>query len=1120
MPVNSKQQVLDLINKDNNTFFTDEHLDFGVPQPMPEGASRNTALVVTSKQTSAFSGSVTVTYNRLDLATMFAAANKQVQYDPEWETTHDLLPVINQRFNLLIEPADIINDPLDLESGQAILRAAPNSYAYIGQFTMTFADSTDVESPLTVGYNQQLPSSLDALLSYKSFNNSSFATLTGDDVLFALRGVKYDGYWYTETVDSDVNHNYDLARTGGLSMDVALIMQGQTTKNLIADGRVRIRIAHAGKEITRMLETRSGGESGDSVGYLYTRNVGEGGTEQAEYFTTYRDDGHTAILYLSDDRTELGADFPDAMFDPDRADILGVWSYTLEVLDTDGEVKYSLPIQVTSSVEDGGSEGGENPAIGEGGFVVATQSRTFLADRLTDAVIITDAEAPTGFPLLVAGRNGEIFALNCDWLNFVTTLRYSRDKGLTWQEKVFPGYGLNLNHAVFFKGHLYVSMERVPDWTGGSRVMRLVEEEGDWRWEYLLDTDRGVTGMTACDERLTVADQDGFFYHTSDGVTWEKEAFTGLVLEGQSVRPREIAIAYVGTTLVGACYVDGGRHRAVRVVFVRTGPGAFTLKRPALYAGEGTDFTWTFDHLDAGRRGSMFVVGSRWFILTLSTFNNGSARTRGDIHYTDDLGDTWIRAASNSGIIDAQFRYDGQRLLIFGRKWNAAYGSAGWVGLSLDMGQTWEFDQQISSPFGEHRNELYAVAERRNEGVSYPSPVPVPALSEVELFNEPSTVYTPRAVKWVTALARDGFAVGGNFRQAEGAPADGMLVFDANGLREEITLDLVEGAYLNTGLVNDVADVDPYLVIVGNFTSVNGTVRNGIAKIDRVNGGAVDQTFHNPVFLDENNKPALLLKVERSSSGKFYVFGKFVSVDGHPTPALARLNADGTVDTSFTSTLPRENPTYDIGISVLHALSDDRVFVSAWGLYASSSKDRCWVVLPDGAIDPTFKVTAGWANAVTYESSGQLTLFGGDLRWNGKLVGSALRLEDQGTAWVHDSTFQLESKVQTGQIEDACLLSDGTYFIYSTWLAKTNGWSMDNVAFVDRQGKERVGYTRLDGLGGFCAVNSLDHVLMAAQLLKWISQAAFPRRYGVDRGGIVRFRPLGAPAAPGSEFAE
>jgi uncharacterized delta-60 repeat protein len=139
------------------------------------------------------------------------------------------------------------------------------------------------------------------------------------------------------------------------------------------------------------------------------------------------------------------------------------------------------------------------------------------------------------------------------------------------------------------------------------------------------------------------------------------------------------------------------------------------------------------------------------------------------------------------------------------------------------------------------------------------------------------------------AVQPDGkILVGGNFTSIGGTAHNGLARLNADS-----SLDLGFNPDV-TGIVNAVLVLDDgQLVIAGSFTAVGGTARANLARLSAA--GALDATF-NPGL----RRTAPFTASACSPMEKFVVGGNF----SRPSPAppvtrLARLNADGTLDSAF-----------------------------------------------------------------------------------------------------------------------------------------------------------------------------------------------------------------------------
>lgn len=102
--------IIDLINFDNGTSLPPDGLTFGVPTVLSEG-THNTTVVATAVADSYYEGSVTLTYNRIDLNEVPGIRSKQFVMGTAVNIS-DLIPQINEAYQLNLQLADFIDGPL------------------------------------------------------------------------------------------------------------------------------------------------------------------------------------------------------------------------------------------------------------------------------------------------------------------------------------------------------------------------------------------------------------------------------------------------------------------------------------------------------------------------------------------------------------------------------------------------------------------------------------------------------------------------------------------------------------------------------------------------------------------------------------------------------------------------------------------------------------------------------------------------------------------------------------------------------------------------------------------------------------------------------------------------
>jgi uncharacterized delta-60 repeat protein len=138
---------------------------------------------------------------------------------------------------------------------------------------------------------------------------------------------------------------------------------------------------------------------------------------------------------------------------------------------------------------------------------------------------------------------------------------------------------------------------------------------------------------------------------------------------------------------------------------------------------------------------------------------------------------------------------------------------------------------------------------------------------------------------------------------------------------------------------------DGKILIAGNFSSVNGVERHNIARLNA--DGSLDTSFLNG--LDGVNN--WVLAVVLQPDGKILIGSQFSLVNGIARHNIARLNTDGSLDNSFLHGLAGT----DYGISCLALQNDSKVLIGGWfGSVNGAMRNQLARLNPDGSLDTTF----------------------------------------------------------------------------------------------------------------------------------------------------------------------
>jgi uncharacterized delta-60 repeat protein len=217
-------------------------------------------------------------------------------------------------------------------------------------------------------------------------------------------------------------------------------------------------------------------------------------------------------------------------------------------------------------------------------------------------------------------------------------------------------------------------------------------------------------------------------------------------------------------------------------------------------------------------------------------------------------------------------------------------------------------------------------------------------------------------------LQSDGKAlVGGWFTTINGTSRHGIARLNTDGGLDN-TFDAGTGGKrgFSVGRVWSVAlQPDSKVLVGGAFTTFNGTTRNLIARLNE--DGSVDSTF-NP----GTGPNGTIVSIGLQADGKLLVGGKFTTSSGTNGIAIARLNADGSVDSTFNDGTGADGTVVSIAVQ-----TDGKVVVG--GFEVGTSKGLIARLNADGSLDSTFNPGTGadseiWSVAV--QADGKVVLGG------------------------------------------------------------------------------------------------------------------------------------------------
>jgi uncharacterized delta-60 repeat protein len=239
--------------------------------------------------------------------------------------------------------------------------------------------------------------------------------------------------------------------------------------------------------------------------------------------------------------------------------------------------------------------------------------------------------------------------------------------------------------------------------------------------------------------------------------------------------------------------------------------------------------------------------------------------------------------------------------------------------------------------------------------------------------------------------------VGGKFTQMHGVPRNRIARLEADG-----SLDL--GFNPGTGTDNIVESIliqpDGRILIGGSFTSCNGIARERLARLNP--DGSLDLTFIGPDFQD--GPSWRVSSLARQPDGRVLVGGAFYLSTSAPFQSgLCRLLANGTLDTSFNGV---NNGAHDLGspgdlrrVRDIELQIDGKILVAGdFTAFNAVSRGGLARLNANGSLDTSFSTSSnGSCFTVLQQPDGKILAGGSFTTFNGVAASRLVRLGQDGT---------------------------------------------------------------------------------------------------------------------------
>jgi uncharacterized delta-60 repeat protein len=266
----------------------------------------------------------------------------------------------------------------------------------------------------------------------------------------------------------------------------------------------------------------------------------------------------------------------------------------------------------------------------------------------------------------------------------------------------------------------------------------------------------------------------------------------------------------------------------------------------------------------------------------------------------------------------------------------------------------------------------------------------------------------------------------------------------------------------NSSVYSSAVQSDGKIIIGGSFTSYNGTPINSIARLNT--NSSLDTTFHAGTGAISGVQTILI-----QNDGKIIIGGSFSSYNGITVNRIARLNIDGNLDTTFN---PGAGTDYQITAASLQ--SDGKILiVGNFTSYDGVPRNRIARLNIDGSLDTTFNIGSG-ANqsikAIDIQNDGKIIIGGNFTSFDGILQNYIARLNADGSP---DTSFI--SGMGTGDHVNATGVQSDGKIIIGGFFHTYDGTPLSDIARLNTDGSLDTTFNSGTGAYGYISTITLQN---------------------------------------------
>jgi len=348
------------------------------------------------------------------------------------------------------------------------------------------------------------------------------------------------------------------------------------------------------------------------------------------------------------------------------------------------------------------------------------------------------------------------------------------------------------------------------------------------------------------------------------------------------------------------------------------------------------------------------------------------------------------------------------------------------------------------------------------------------------------------------AIQSDGkILCGGFFSSFNGATTDRIVRLNSDGTRDTAFTTNTGSSFFGNGINSLAVQPDGKIICAGDFIAFNGTTVNHIVRLN--SDGTIDSAFTTNTGTAFNRQA---LSLATQSDGKILVGGDFANFNGTTSRKIARLNSDGTLDTSFTANTGGASIVSGFNGFVMSivVLSDGKVICGGEFSTFNNFLARRFFILNSNGTSNSESTSTAFRSAVyslAIQSDGKILCGGEFTNFNGITSQRIARLNSNGSL---DATFTTNiGTAFNGAVQSIAIQSDGKLIIGGIFTT-FNGVTVNRIVRLNSDGTRDTDFTTNTGT----SFNDIVFSIAIQSDGKIVCGGFFTTFNGTTVNGIVR----------------